>query len=420
MVSLKVPEDLDKCIVILDAETEDDLETPLQGLGIDVPPRAQDPATDVREQWQIHHLLRALLAARQLSAPVRLYKRESPDFVLQNGILRIGIEAREAVNRDYVRAQVHPAAQRDGAVVDPSLYKWGTEGRPRSQIREEAGRTQLSGYPWTDDSVEQEFAQSIRDVVLTKDSKLRSLYARFDSDRLLIYHSQPSPLIHIDKARLYTADILADYWNRFGFDTVYVHKYNWMLSFTKDRSEIVYKFPQSDAPFGIDAHIWEQLESVEKIYLKLLEDEPHFVSYGSISEPVPEPDDLFGLESELHAISREWIANRDRDLARMGCTTLLQPPGRIRLRTASEIAAFPPTVALFRGGVLEHVFRAFAELVPDAAIAGLQRAMESRAPEFAATLIAVLRYLSRFNEITHWASDARKCSAILDVIDPHA
>lgn len=53
MVSLKVPEDLDKCIVILDAETEDDLETHIQGLKVDVPPRAQDPATDVREQWQI-------------------------------------------------------------------------------------------------------------------------------------------------------------------------------------------------------------------------------------------------------------------------------------------------------------------------------------------------------------------------------
>ena len=193
-----------------------------------------------------------------------------------------------------------------------------------------------------------------------------------------------------------------------------------MLSFTKDRSEVVYEFPQSDAPFGIDAHIWEQLESAEKIYLKLLEEEPHFVSYTSISLPVPEPDDPFGLESELHAIRREWIAHRDRDLARTGCTALLQPPGRIRLGTASEVAAFPPTAALFRGGVLEHVFRAFAELVPDTAIAGLQRAMASRDPEIATTLIAVPRYLSSFNEITHWVSDSGKCSAILDVIDPKA
>ena len=238
-VSCTVPEELDKCTVILDADTEVDLKRQVHGLKIDVPPRAQGSATDAREQWQMHHLLRALLAARQLVLPVRLYKREAPDFVLQTGDIRIGIETREAINPDYVKAQVHPAAQGDDAVVDPSLYKWGTQGRPRSQIREEAGRTQLSGHPWMGDSVEREFAQSIKDVVFEKHCKLRSHYTRFDSDRLLIYHNQPSPQIHIDKARVYTAEILVDYWNQLGFDAVYVHKYNCMLPFTKSASEIL-------------------------------------------------------------------------------------------------------------------------------------------------------------------------------------
>ena len=148
---IAVTEELNKCTVLLDADTEDDLEGQVQGLKIVVPPCAQDPATDAREQWQMHHLLRALLAARQLVLPVRLYKREAPDFVLQTDNTRIGVETTEAINPDYVRAQMHPAAQRDDTVVDPSLYKWGTQGRPKSQIREEDGRTQLSGLPWTGD-----------------------------------------------------------------------------------------------------------------------------------------------------------------------------------------------------------------------------------------------------------------------------
>ena len=413
-------EELNKCTALLDADMEDDLERQVQGLKVDVPPRVQDPATNAREQWKMHHLLRALLAARQLVLPVRLYKREAPDFVLQTGDIRIGVETIEAINPDYVRAQVHPAAQGDHAVVDPSLYKWGTQGRPKSQIREEAGRTQLSGHPWMRDSVEQEFAQSIKDVVFEKHYKFCSHYTKFISNRLLIYHNQPSPQIHIDKARVYTAKILVDYWNQLGFDAVYVHKCNSMLSFTRAASEIVCEFPRSDAPFGIDADIWEQLESAERVYLKLLEQEPDFVAYTSPSEPESEPDNLFGFECELQALRREWLVNRDRELERMGCSGLLQPPDRGRLRTASELTACPATLELFHGGVLEHVFLAVAESIDDATITGLQQTMACRNSEFAASVTAILRYLSRFNDITHWASDSRKCSAILCAIDAQA
>ena len=419
-VSCIVPEELNECTVLLDADTEDDLERQLQGLKVVVPPRAQDPATDAREQWQMHHLLRALLAARQLVLPVRLHKREAPDFVLQTGNTRIGVEAIKAINPDYVRAQVHPAAQRDDAVIDPSLYKWGTQGRSKSQIREEAGRTRLSGLPWMGDSVEHEFAQSIKDVVFEKDRKLRSHYARFDSNRLLIYHNQSSPQIHIEKACSYTSNILEDYWDKLGFDIIYVHKYFWMISFTRCGWEIVGEFPQSNAPFGIEADLWESLESTEKIYLKLLEEEPDFVPDASPREPRVEPDDLFGSECELQAIRREWLANRDRDLERTGCSTLLQPPDRKRLRTASEVSACPATLDLFRGGVLEHVFRAVGEVIDDATITALRETMASRDSDFSVSLTAILRYLSRFDDITHWASDSRKCSAILSAIDPEA
>ena len=400
-----MPEELNKCTVLLDADMEDDLERQVQGLKVEVPPRVQDPATNAREQWQMHYLLRALLAARQLVLPVRLYKREAPDFVLQTGDIRIGVETIEAINPDYVRAQVHPAAQVDHAVVDPSLYKWGTQGRPKSQIREEAGRTQLTGHPWMRDSVEQEFAQSIKDVVLEKNCKFHSHYTRFDINHLLIYHNQPSPQIHIDKARVYTADILVDYWNQLGFDAVYVHKCNSMLSFTRGASEIVCEFPRSDAPFGIDADIWGQLSPAKKIYLKLLEQEPDFVSYTSTSEPGSELDDLFGLESELQALRREWLVNRDRELERMGYSALLQPPDRDRLRTVSELGACPATMELFHGGVLEHVLLAVAESIDDATITGLQQTMACRDSEFAASVTAILRYLSRFKR--HLTLDVR-------------
>ena len=98
-------------IVIVNADTPDDLKSQIDRLKIGVPPRAQSAAMHDREQWQIQHLLLALFCARQLPPPVRLHKRDAPDFLLEIGNMRIGVEATEAINPDYVRAQMHPAAQ---------------------------------------------------------------------------------------------------------------------------------------------------------------------------------------------------------------------------------------------------------------------------------------------------------------------
>lgn len=421
-VSCKVPEERDICSVILEACTGDDFERKVQGLKSNTLARKQGAGPEAPERLQLHYLLQALLATRQLALPVRLYKREAPDFSLHTGNMRIGVEVTEAVNPDYVRAQMHPLAQQDDAVVDASLYKWGTQGRSRSQIREEVKRTKLSGAPWMGEDVEQEFARSINDVVHQKHSKLLSHYRRYDSDRLLIHHSQASPAIDIDKALIYTTTILADYWNKRGFDAIYVHKYHWMLCFTREVSEIIYEFPRSDAPLGIDEDLWEGLGSTEKIYLKLLEQEPSFISDTRSGESECELEDFLGFESELQALRHEWQSVRKRELDELGCTDLLKPPDRIRLMTASEVAACPAASELFRGGLLELVFRAVAEPIPEGTITEtprLHQTMASRGPEFTAAVIAILDYLSRFDDIAHWASDSRKCSALLSAIDPH-
>ena len=407
-------------IVIVNAGTPEDLKSQIDGLKIGVRPRAQSPATDDREQWQIQHLLLALSCARKLSPPVRLHKRDAPDFLLEIGNMRIGVETTEAINPDYVRAQMHPAAQKDGAVVDPSLYKWGTQRRSKSQIREEAGRTQLSGYGWAGDSVEREFGQSIIDVVRSKSLKLRSHYERYDSDHLLVYHNHPSPAINIDKARMFATKSLADYWGESGFDTVYVYKYNWILYFTKDASGMLFEFPWSDAPLGMNIDAWERLDSVEMLYLKLLEVESDIMQMLSTRDPEPESDYLLLSESDLQRAYHEWLEDRARSLLERGYGCLLLPPKGIRLRTASEVAACPAALDLFRGGVLEHVIHAVGEAVADVRCTEFSRlhgAMASRSPEFEASVSAVLRYLSTFDDIAHWNRDSCICSTILQFLD---
>ena len=412
-----MPPNLDPCVLVFEAGTPDELETCIQALETDVPPRAQDPSSDAREQRQMQHLLHALLHDGQLPLPVRLHKRQAPDFVLETGNLRIGVEATEAINPDYVRASVHPAAQQGGAVFDASLYKWGTQGRPSSQIREEAGRKQLTGYGWPADSVEREFGQSVLDVALKKHAKLNSHYARYDRDRLLVYHDQPSPAIHIDKARACAAQRLAQYWRPSGFDTIYVHKHRWMLYFTSVGSGILHEFPIPDAPLAMDVDAWKRLDCPEKLYLKSLEHESDFEQILSLSQSQSEFDDLPMFEDEPHYIHQQWLAERIRAFNQSGCEHLLQPPERSRLKTASEIAACQLALEVLRESALWHVVRAVGEVTTGEsgrAIARLRNAMGSRPPEFEASVVEVLEYLSMFDQNPHWAQDSRASSAILD------
>lgn len=409
--------------VLIEAYTLDDLKSQIDRLKIEVPPRAQSSANDEREQWQAQHLLLALFSAHQLPPPVRLHKRDAPDFLLEIKNMRIGVETTEAINRDYVRAQMHPAAQQEGAVVDPSLYKWGTEGRPTSQIREEAGRKQLSGYGWSGDNVEREFARSIVDVVHRKTLKLRSHYVRYESDCLLVYHNHPSPAIDIEKARIYAAKSLESYWGQSGFHTVYVHKHNWMLYFIKNASGILFEFPRSDAPFGMDIDVWERLESVEKLYLKSLEAETEIMQFLPTSAPEPEDDCYFPFEDDLQSLCYDWLADRGRAFLERGCDCLLLPPDRIRLRTACEVANCPDALDLFRGCVLELVIPAVADADADVhstTFALLHGTMASRGSEFQASMIAVLRYLITFEDISHWTRDSRRCSMLLQLLDSQA
>ena len=337
--------------------------------------------------------------------------------------MRIGVETTEAINRDYVRAQMHPAAQEEGAVVDPSLYKWGTEGRPKSQIREEAGRTQLSGCGWVGDSVEREFARSIVDVVQRKTLKLRSHYERYESDHLLVYHNHPSPAINIDKARMYAAKSLVNHWGQSGFDAVYVHKYNWMLYFTKNASQTLFEFPYSDAPYGMDIAVWERLESVEKLYLKSLEAETEIMQLLPTTAPEPEHDYYFPFEDDLQSLCHDWLADRRRAFLERGCECLLLPPDRIRLRTACEVATCSDALDLFLGCVLELVMPAVADADADVhstKFALLHGTMASGGSEFQASVIAVLRYLTTFEGISHWTRDSRTCSTLLQLLDSQA
>ena len=221
------------------AETPDQLRQAIKHLAIDVPPRDEGRTTDDCEQWQMQRLLQTLFRAGELDLPVSLTKRESPDFLLITATDALGIEATEAINRDYVAALMHPNAQNPNSVVDPSRFKWGTEGRTRKQIRNEAAQTELTGPGWGGDVPEREFAAIIADTVNAKRAKLISSYERFARDSLLVYQNQPLPGLDVECARRHAEIKVAPLLGPPGFHKVFVDVDECIVEFTATGSRVL-------------------------------------------------------------------------------------------------------------------------------------------------------------------------------------
>ena len=221
------------------ATTRDELHHALKNLTTNVPPRDQGRTPKDCEQWQIQRLLEAFFLAGELHPPMRLMKRERPDFLLTTATHDMGIEATEAINPDFAKATTHPNARSPDSVVDPSLYKWGTEPRERQQIARETARTELTGDGWVGNSVELEFAAMIADIVSNKRDKLCDGYDRFECDSLLIYQNQTLPCLDIVDARDRAESKLAHLLGSRGFQRVYVDDGERILEFTTTGSRIL-------------------------------------------------------------------------------------------------------------------------------------------------------------------------------------
>jgi hypothetical protein len=69
----------------ISAGTLEDLLRQLKAIYISVPPIEKGRSTEDCEQWSICRLLATIAKSKELSFPIKLEKRERPDFLLQAG-----------------------------------------------------------------------------------------------------------------------------------------------------------------------------------------------------------------------------------------------------------------------------------------------------------------------------------------------
>jgi|TARA_B110000211_G_scaffold192920_1_gene220418 hypothetical protein len=210
-----------------------DLHSQLLNLKVVVPPRGKGRTTEHCEQWQIYHLLIALLKINYCTIPFSLKKRERPDFEILNGESSIGVEATEIISPDHARALTLPEGKKESSVIDPSLFKWGHDKYDLNDLREIVSREKLTGSGWVGNSVEDEFAQSLLDTINIKHNKFINGFKRYNENFLLAYHNAPTPDLDFDLSITLINSTLENYWGNGGFEKIIVHKYTTLLIFSE-------------------------------------------------------------------------------------------------------------------------------------------------------------------------------------------
>lgn len=218
--------------------TVDELTKLVDSLKTDVPYRGPERKTEHCEKWLLNQVLSSLLSNKLLRLPFRLAKRERPDFIVEMDNILYGIEATEIIHPDFARLQTLPEAKGDNSLLDSSLFKWGQPSRSTSELKEIAKREELTGSPWMGDSVEEEFAQSVLDTVMSKHRKLISGYSRPGVDCLMAYHNQSTPGLNYDKAFKLAQIALEKYWGA-GFDIILVLKDRYLFVLTPKKSFVL-------------------------------------------------------------------------------------------------------------------------------------------------------------------------------------
>ncbi len=212
----------------------------LRNADIRVPPRNEGRTTDHCETWSICRLLATLAKHNMLNFPIRLTKRERPDFLLVTGERHIGIEVTEAINPEYAKATTLPEADFEGTVIDPSLFKWGSTPRKLHELRSIVSRKKLTGPGWEGMSVESEYAEAILDVIDLKTEKLQATgFERFPENWLAVYCNVMLPALELEDANQFFVKRAVNYWKEDGFSAVFVEKGESIILYSRNRTEVM-------------------------------------------------------------------------------------------------------------------------------------------------------------------------------------
>ena len=204
--------------------TSDELFSELRKVDLSVPPRTNGRTTHHTETWAICRLLSTLANRGRLSFPVSVTHRDRPDFLIEAGNTKVGVEVTEAISKQYASYCALAEREFPDIFLEPAHFRWGARSLTVEEMRALLREGQQTSDGWAGDRPEQEWAlfiQSVVDIKLTKLS--RPNFAIFEQNWLLVYDNLPLPNIHLGNAIAFLRPLLQDRWSSVpGFDVLFV------------------------------------------------------------------------------------------------------------------------------------------------------------------------------------------------------
>ena len=184
-------------MVLFEALTSSELREVLTKTSVAVPMRANGRDREL-EIYSTVHLMSVLMMDNRIVYPVRLVKRERPDFVLSMGNRHIGIEHTEAIAEN----EAHKAVLRQKGHGPETWYiSHMLPGEPKKKYKKLIQEIEANdpGDGWEGNSPEREWADAMIYSVKHKLNAVRKDgFDRLDEDWLIIYDnwSLPAPDVH--------------------------------------------------------------------------------------------------------------------------------------------------------------------------------------------------------------------------------
>lgn len=194
----------------------------LGAIDISVPPRGEGRTSDHCERWSICRFLATYADSELLEFPLRLEKRERPDFLVSLPHEDVGIEVTEAVPADWARVAAHSQKQDGDDVAFLHRFRPGENLRSVDEVKRIATGASW-GAAWAGDSPERDWAEAMVHFVMQKVKTFaKPGFGRFASNWLLIYDNWPLPDVDRASAAGYFMRRLLDLNQSLPFERIFV------------------------------------------------------------------------------------------------------------------------------------------------------------------------------------------------------